>query len=207
MNTSEAAQTLLAVHAHYAQRGQSLAQAALAGAKQFVRWQHYPHDDVDDVANGSRFFYHAHEPHEMLQAEHGHFHVFTRWGSGQPLRYAHLIGIAIDHRGSPLRLFTTNQWVTGEDWRDAARLTPDLQRWGVHTAGRLAPVARWLTAMVRLYANRIASLLHERDAVLQAHAQRHQQNLSKARADRSLHIVSDMLLPNHWMFLQEECVR
>lgn len=204
MSASEAVQDMLAVHAHYAQRGQSLAWAALAGVKEFVRWAHHPREDVDDATNGTRFFYHAHEPSEMLAGEHGHFHVFARWGSVQSHRYAHVVGISIDGRGTPLRLFTTNQWVTGEDWRGAGQIGPCLSRFGVQTQGRLAPVARWISAMVRFYAKTIAALLHERDALLQAHAQRHQQTFNQARADRTLHIVSERRLTDHWKFLQEE---
>ena len=195
---------MLAVHAHYAQRQQSLAWAALAGAKQCVRWAHYPRHDVDDLKNGARFFYHAHEPHDMLEGEHGHFHVFTRWGARESQRYAHVVGISIDDRGSPLRLFSTNQWVTGEDWTDARQMTPHLQKFMVQAAGRLAPVARWITAMVRFYATSIHALLHERDATIQAHARRHHQDLNQTLADRSLHIVSELRLPHHWKFLQEE---
>lgn len=197
---------MLAVHAHYAQRGQTLAWAALAGAGQFVRWSHYPHDDVDDAIHGTRFFYHAHEPSEMLDQEHGHFHVFTRWGSNKPFRYAHLVGVSLDDRGTPLRLFTTNQWVTGEDWVPADQMTAAVQRFCVQTSGRLAPVSRWLTALVQFYAQTIVNLLQARDATLQAHAARHQQDWAQAQQDRSLHIASEIRLPDHWKFLQEERV-
>lgn len=197
---------MLAVHAHYAQRGQSLAGAALAGAAAFVRWSHYPRDDVDDGAHGTRFFYHAHEQSDMLGNEHGHFHVFTRGESDKPFRYAHLVGVSLDDRGTPLRLFTTNEWVTGEDWMPADQMTQAVHRFCVQTTGRLAPVARWLTALIQFYAHPIVSLLHARDAALQAHATRHQQDRTQAQQDRSLHIASEMRLSDHWKFLQEERV-
>lgn len=198
---------MLAVYAHYAARERSLAEAALGGASAFVRWTHYPRNDVQDAANGARFFYHAHEPHEMRPNEHGHFHVFTAWGQSREPRYAHLVGISIDNRGTPLRLFTTNEWVTGEDWVQAAQLQGKLDRFRIQTSGRWAPVAKWLSGMVRFYASSIVSLLHSRDACVQAHAQHHGQHLDEARADRSLHIVSEMDLSDHWKFLKEERVR
>jgi hypothetical protein len=211
MTPGQAVQDLLHAHAWYAQRGQSLASAALAGARSFVRWLHYPRNDVDDAAHGSRFFYHAHEPHEMLAHEHGHFHVFARLTDRavNPARsgYAHLVGISMDPQGAPLRLFTTNQWVTGEDWFDAVDLASAVQRFRVETPGRLAPVARWLTAMVQCYASDMVRLLVQRDAQLQAFAQRTQQDLHTARNDRSLHILSEQALPDHWnhlKHLQEE---
>lgn len=215
MSKLNAVQDMLSVHAHYAQRGLGLAQAALAGSPRFVRWAHYPHNDVDDVAHGSRFFYHAHEPDEMLPNEHGHFHVFARTGNQRTKHnardahryahlYAHLIGVSIDARGTPLRLFTTNQWVTGEDWAHASDVSRVLQRFQLQTAGRLAPVARWLNGLVQFYAESIQRLLNERDARLQKHAQRHRQTLAQAHADRRLHITSQQHLPHHWQHMQQE---
>jgi hypothetical protein len=207
MSTAQAVHNMLQTHAWYAQRGQSLATAALAGARSFVRWAHHPREDVDDALHGSRFFYHAHEPQEMLAQEHGHFHVFARVGSLARFGYAHLVGISIDNRGTPLRLFTTNQWVTGEDWFDAQALAPVVSRFQVQTPGRLAPVARWLTAMVQCYADAIQHLLVQRDVTLQRHAQAKQQDLNTLREDRSLHILSEQALPNHWQYLQQESMR
>jgi hypothetical protein len=56
-----------------------------------------------------------------VQAEHGHFHLFAQLGKDdrQIPRYTHLLGIAVDARGLPLRLFTTNRWVTDETWLPA----------------------------------------------------------------------------------------
>jgi hypothetical protein len=39
----------------------------------------------------------------------------------------------------------------------------------VHTRGRLAPVAEWLTAMVRLFQPQLEVLVHERDRVMAHH--------------------------------------
>jgi hypothetical protein len=214
MTSGQAVQDMLHTHAWYAQRGQSLASAALAGARSFVRWSHYPQSDVDDAAHGSRFFYHAHEPHEMLAQEHGHFHVFARvTNRAMPhtrVGHAHLVGISIDPQGTPLRLFTTNQWVTGEDWFDAVDMANAVQRFRAETPGRLAPVARWLTGMVQCYASDIVRLLAQRDEQLQLHAQRTHQDVSQARDDRALHILSEQALPNHWnhlKHLEEESLR
>ena len=204
MLAAQAVQDMLTVHAHYAQRGQSLATAALAGAKKFVRWTHYPRDDVNDVAHGARFFYHAHDAQDMREAEHGHFHLFVRMPGRANTRYSHLIGVSLDSMGSPLRLFTTNQWVTGEDWTPAAQLVRQLDAFRVQTTGRLAPVARWLSGLVHFYASSIEQLLHQRDARLQAHAVRTQQPLQAAREDRALHVLSEKSLPHHWQALQQE---
>lgn len=177
----QAAADVLAVQWHYASQGRSLAGAALAGARAFVEWTHHPREDHVDAASGVRFYYHAHAPEERAPGEHGHFHVFVR-AAGEPGAIAHLVGISLDAKGLPLRLFTTNHWVTGGAWCDAATLARQLPRVQVRARGRLAPVASWLTGVVALYDDVIVELLHERDRRLGAEA--------AAREDRSLHIVS-----------------
>ena len=47
---------------------------------------------------------------------------------GERDEVSHLIAIAIDFRGEPIRLFTTNRWVTGETWYRAEDVTRMLDR-------------------------------------------------------------------------------
>jgi hypothetical protein len=158
----EAAQTAASVQLAYAARGSSLAQAALAGVRRFEEFRHHPRNDVADPGTGSRFYYHAHrrDPHE-----HGHFHLF-QYGMDQPGRFVHLAALSLDHRGTPTRWFTTNQWVTGEQWAPAPAVAEALHRFRVDTRGRMAPVARWLGAMVQLFLQPLQQLAHERDLCL-----------------------------------------
>lgn len=176
-----AATEVLAVQWHYASQGRSLAAAALAGARRFVEWDHYPRGDHVDAASGARFYYHAHPADERAEGEHGHFHLFVP-APGEPGAISHLVGISLDAQGLPLRLFTTNHWVTGDAWRDAGALASLLPGFTLRARGPLAPVARWLTAMVALYDDVIVELLQERDRRLDAGA--------AALEDRTLHIVS-----------------
>ena len=181
MDRAQAAADVLAVQWHYASRGRSLASAALAGARHFVEWAHYPRDDHVDPASGVRFYYHAHPAAERAAAEHGHFHVFVPTPR-VPGAISHLVGISLDAKGLPLRLFTTNRWVTGETWRDAgtiAALLPDLT---LRAAGPLAPVARWVMALLRLYDDVVIDLLYQRDRRLAPG--------EAALEDHRLHIVS-----------------
>jgi hypothetical protein len=76
---------------------------------------------------------------------------------------SHLIAIAVDHDGEPVRLFTTNRWVTGETWYRADDVIRMLDRFALDTAEPAGPVNAWLAAMVRLYQPEIAMLLRERD--------------------------------------------
>lgn len=179
---AQAAADVLAVHWHYASRGRSLANAALAGAHRFVEWAHHPREDHVDAASGVRFYYHAHAAEERAPGEHGHFHLFVP-APGTAAAISHLIGVSLDAQGLPLRLFTTNRWVTGEAWQGADALAAWLPSLPLRATGPLAPVARWLAALVALYADAIMELLRRRDRRLAAGAHLFE--------DRSLHVVSE----------------
>jgi Domain of unknown function (DUF6969) len=79
---------------------------------------------------------------------------------------AHLVAIAIDGRGEPVRLFTTNRWVTGETWYRADDVIRMLDRFCVHGDQPSALLNRWLAALIRLFARDIAELLHQRDKTI-----------------------------------------
>jgi hypothetical protein len=126
------------------------------------------------------------------RSEHGHFHLFLRAegvpaGStplllpelaianaplprqSAPLKrggrdeVVHLVAIAIDGRGEPIRLFTTNRWVTGETWYRADDVIRMLDRFQVDGPEPSAVLNRWLGAMVRLFKPEITVLLRNRD--------------------------------------------
>ena len=187
--SAQPAQRLLQSQWQYAQRGLSLATAALAGASRFVEWQHYPKNDCIDAQHGTRFFYHAHAGVERAPDEHGHFHVFSRAAQVQQ-GFAHLIGISLNAKGNATRLFTTNQWVTGESWVPAAELVADLPGFALQTRGRLVPVAQWIVAIVQCYAPLIETLLAERDQRVSDYAMAQGLDLVRAKQDQRLHIIS-----------------
>ncbi len=174
----DAVNALVQIQMSYASRGSSLAAAALAGSREFVEWKHYPRGDFVDSENRSEFYYHAHAEKERAAGEHGHFHVFTRLESGG---FVHLVGISLDDRGHATRLFTTNRWVTGEAWAPASEMEPLVRNFAVRGRGRLAPVARWIEALVCLYADTIIELIRERDVCLPNES---------ALDNRSVHIVN-----------------
>ena len=183
----DSARTALAVPLRYAQAGTSPTHAALAGARDFEVLRHYPARDVVDAGASTRFYYHA---HRLNDPEHGHFHLFVH--GRQPGEFMHLAALSLDVHGQPTRWFTTNRWVTGEHWRPAAQLLPHLRRWRVRTGGRLAPVARWLGAMVALYAGELEQLLRERDERLASRLQgRSRAEREAVFEDRSLDVISE----------------
>ncbi len=164
----------LAGFAQATQAHGSLLQSWVRGAP--VReYDHYPSDDVVDIARGSQFYYHAHRGES---GEHGHVHLFWHAAASGRRRYArggsqrwvrsaptHLLAIGLDARGLPLTLFTVNRSVSGGYGFDAATTLAMLQRFRVAARGDHAASARWLNGFVRMYEPLIADLLVARDAV------------------------------------------
>ena len=95
-----------------------------------------------------------------------------------------------DPQGRPTRWFCTNRWVTGESWASADDLKTKIQGFRVNTRGKLAPVARWLEAMIRLDTPRLLNLLDERDHRL---AQRNGK-VHELWEDRSIHVLASVAI-------------
>ena len=88
-------------------------------------------------------------------------------------KLSHLIAIAMNGEGAPVRLFTTNRWVTGETWYAAADVIAMLDRFAVDLARPSWPLNRWLGAMFRLFKPQMAALLEARDAAIMSWRRRH----------------------------------
>jgi hypothetical protein len=159
MQPRQCADSIMGVMQRLAHQRSNLSIAALCGARQFIQWRHYPAHDAVDATHDSEFYYHAHSGGQHADGEHGHFHVFTRPGGRR--RFHHLIGISMNQKGLPTRLFLTNQWVTGEHWAAPQMLESALQQFHCQLQGRLSPVSRWVSAMVHLYRPNIQAL-HQR---------------------------------------------
>jgi hypothetical protein len=157
----------------------------LKGQGQFVKLAHYPKGDVFDRDTHSQYYYHAHR-----DGEHGHFHCFLRapgmpegvapvpeaegreWPTGEKA-LAHLVAVSMDRFGAPIRLFTTNQWVTGETWYPGLDVARMVERFAIDHANPNWATNRWLTALLRLFRPQIAALIAARDKALAAHRAAH----------------------------------
>ncbi len=165
----------------------------LKGQGEFIQWNHYPKGDVFDRETHSQYYYHAHPPEtreDVYGSEHGHFHTFVRpkgmppgvkpvklkdykKPKGDNEAVCHLMGISMDRKGFPIRMFTTNRWVTGETWyggRDVIRI---LDRFDMDHAYPSWPVNIWITAMMRLFRPQIETLILDRDASVNAYKKVH----------------------------------
>ena len=185
-NLCLAAQELANIQMRYAESGRTLNEAALGGARDFIEWQHYPNNDLVDEQSGYEFYYHAHSVDEMPDEEHGHFHVIKRESNA----FHHLIGIALNQRGLPVRLFTTNQWVTGEEMVESKLAIKSLGEFQMVVKGRMAPVSKWVGALIQLFAVEIENLILERDQKI-AQLAVEQGNRELALNSRKHHVLTE----------------
>lgn len=175
--------------------GRSIIAELAEHSKSFKRFAHSPKDDVFDEETQSQYYFHAHR-----DAEHGHFHLFM-WtdemeGLGNPLftsdqgGFVHLIAISTDAKGYPERLFTTNQWVTHEDWRCASEVQRLVKNFEIRHGKPSWPANRSLSAFVKLFIPQITQLLEERDERIKKESET--RPLKEVLADRSLEVLSEI---------------
>lgn len=201
---AEAGQAICDCHQRLAKAGDTIVGELLKPYETLYEWNHYPEGDVQDPESHAQYYYHMH-PGEQRRDEHGHFHTFLRpLGMPTGVRPAplpdfkppdgandalsHIIAISMDRSGAPVRLFTTNRWVTGEVWYDALDVAGFIGRFTVDLAPPSRPADRWVSNMLALFRPQIAELLQARDAKLAAWQQAHPDR--NAYEDRDLEVTS-----------------
>ena len=203
----------------FAASGAGLLGALAAGEAPLADWRHYPSGEVYDPRSHGQYFYHLHPQAGRSAGEHGHFHTFLRAEGmpsrmaplvlpetavaamppappqAPPLNHggrdevSHLVAIALDPRGEPVRLFTTNRWVTGETWYRADDVIGMLDRFAIGEVGPSAVLNRWIVAMIALFRPQIAALLRRRDDTVMAWRRRRRTNVFE---DARLEITSSL---------------
>ena len=176
----------------------------LRGQGEFFEWDHYPKGDIYDHVTYSQYYYHAH-PTELRGGEHGHFHTFLR-PKGMPPGIApaplpdlelpededdalsHLIAISMNPAGYPIRLFTTNRWVTGEVWYVADDVIRMLDDFAIDLARPSWPANLWVSDMLRLFRPQTEGLIRRRDDAVAAWREGHAG--SDVYEDRDFEIAS-----------------
>lgn len=175
---------------------------------EFLLWDHYPDGDVYDWQSHSQYYYHAHPPEHRANVwgeEHGHFHTFLR-PKGFPIgvspapiegastpdgdndALAHLIAVSMNKQGFPVRLFTTNRWVTGEVWYDASSMSRLIDCFEIDQAAPSWPTNIWITNLIRLYLPLIQNMYVARDTAIAEYAKLHPD--ADVYEDRELEICS-----------------
>ena len=216
---SEAAATVRECRAAFAAGGSSAVCQMVGGGEAAPWRHYPEGEVYDPTSHAQYFFHHhPGRPGEHTPAEIGHFHLFLRGeavpagiaplllpdatvanaplpGQSAPLKrggcdeVCHLVAIAVDHDGEPVRLFTTNRWVTGETWYAAEDMIRMLDRFRVAGDQPPALVGRWLTALIRLFQDDIASLLLARDRTVRERRWRWRSNVLE---DPRLEITSSL---------------
>lgn len=200
-----AGQEIVEIHRILAKTGDNIVGELIRGHPTFFEWDHYPTGDVYDHETHGQYYYHAHPPEQRFPGEHGHFHTFVR-PKGMPPgikpapipgapkskdpngALCHLVAIAMDGQGFPLRLFTVNRWVTGETWYIADDVSVLLDYFKIDHARPSWPVNRWVTAMIQLYKPEIRELLTLRDQTVQSWAEKN--SSGDVFEDRNLEVTS-----------------
>ncbi len=197
MEMAAAARIYLACRRSLTSAGKTIAEEIAGdGLEAFT---HYPRGDVYDPESHSQYYFHLHR-----EGDQGHFHTFLR-ARGMPCGLApaslspvrgereslsHLIAIALDHRGEPGRLFTTNRWVTAETWYRAADVIAMLSRFRIGHDDPTPTANRWVGAVVTLFRPQIVRLLVERDRRVESH--RSAAAGTPALEDRALEVTSSL---------------
>jgi hypothetical protein len=204
---AEAAREVLNCQRVLTKTGDNIVGEVLRGAGTFYEWRHYPQGDIYDAEYHAQYYYHAHPEEDRVSGEHGHFHTFLR-PLGMPPGVApapvpdlkepqsenealsHLVGISMNRAGLPIRLFTTNRWVTGETWYAAGDVIRMLDCFVIDHARPSWPANRWITALMRMFRPQIIELLHARDAEI--HRRRNIAPQINVFEDRDLEVASEM---------------
>jgi hypothetical protein len=201
-----------------AARKRNILSEVMMGEATVCEWRHYPEGEVYDPKSHAQYFYHAHPASGWPVREHGHFHTFLRAEGmpvgaaplilpelavadvpalppqAPPLKHgireevSHLVAIAVDYQGEPIRLFTTNRWVTGETWYRADDVIRMLDRFAIAEVKPSETLNRWVCAVLRLFRPQIAALLRMRDETVMAWRRRRTQVFE----DPALEITSSL---------------
>lgn len=212
-----AEQVLITQHQMLTKTGKNILHHTLQKKRKHIRFNHYPKGDRIDFKTGGQYFYHCHRENEESE-EHGHFHCYLRqksipkhmkptpladWDKNQDSPMAHLIAIAMNRLGQPIRLFTVNRWVTSETWFDAKHVTNLVKRFKMTLSDDpyWQPLDQWVEGMLHLFAPQIAWLHQERDAKMAQYAQENPtDNIYENRAIEELSEISiDLQTQIQWL--------
>jgi len=108
-------------------------------------------------------------------------------------RLSHLVAISMSPRGLPVRLFTTNRWVTGETWYRAEDVACMLERFVVDVPRPSRALNRWIGAIFVLFRPQMAALLAARDAAIMQWRRRHRGKIHVFE-DRRLEVTSALAI-------------
>ncbi|MCH8318061.1 MAG: hypothetical protein IIA88_06135 [Bacteroidetes bacterium] len=142
---------------------------------------HYPVDGgVFDKKTRYRVFFHAHRKNE-----YGHFHTFYEKPNGD---LVHLIMVSMNKKGYPIKLSTTNRWVTGDVFVKADELKELFSGYMINEVLFPDPrIGMFIQELFMAYKNDIFKLMDERDKAVYDYVKKHTRTPFE---DRSVEILS-----------------
>ena len=147
--------------------------------RRHIYMNHYPKGDRIDFKTGAQYFYHCHRENEETE-EHGHFHCFIRykfipkqykpmplsdWDKYIDNPMTHLVAIAMNRYGQPIRLFSVNRWVTSEICYGAEYIEKFIARFNMTLTDKpyWQILDQWINGMIKLFSPQIIWLQQQRD--------------------------------------------
>ncbi len=132
-----------AINAH--KRGKNILHYTLCKKRKHIQLKHYPEKDRIDTPLALNIFYHCHREN-FAEEEHGHFIVF--YGINKSLKHikpaplpdwdkyiknpmTHIIAIAMNRLGQPIRLFTVIDGSLSEIWYEAKQVPRLINRFNM----------------------------------------------------------------------------
>ena len=180
-----AEQVLSAQQAMQSEKGTNIIHYTLREKEKHATMQHYPSGDRIDYDTGAQYFYHCHREN-YDQEEHGHFHCFFRykhipkslkpialfdWDKHIDNPMTHLVCIAMNRLGQPIRLFSVNRWVTSEICYPALAMTTLLNKYKILKTDDpyWINLDRFVEGMIHLFAPQITWLAEERERLVKSY--------------------------------------
>lgn len=169
--------------------GKTILHHTLQKKRRHISMMHYPKGDRIDHQTGAQYFYHCHRENTLTH-EQGHFHCFMRykhipkhikpipltdWKKNLDNPMTHLVCIAMNRYGQPIRLFTVNRWVTSEICYEAQHVLTFIKRFKMTLSDDpyWQLLDQWVEGMLHLFAPQIAWLQTTRDALMKTHEKTH----------------------------------
>lgn len=182
-----ASQVLQAQQQMMTTKNKNILHYTLQKKRRHIRMNHYPKGDRIDHQTGAQYFYHCHREN-MESMEHGHFHCFMRYknipayikpsllpdeDNNSPM--THLVAIAMNKYGQPIRLFTVNRWVSSDIWYDAKHTSKFIKRFKMTLQDDpwWQILDQWVEGMMHLFAPQIEWLQLARDKTIHDNKQQH----------------------------------
>lgn len=163
-------------------KGKNMIHYTLEKNRSHQHMDHYPKGDRIDNDTGAQYFYHCHRENYETE-EHGHFHCFLRykhipkqirpraltdWDKNIDNPMTHIVAIAMNRYGQPIRLFSVNRWISYEVWYDAKHTLSFIKQFKMTKQDNLywQVVDRWVEGMLHLFAPQIQWINNARDMTI-----------------------------------------